>query len=407
MNLQSDQSRPVVRLPIWRRFIRRLPLPIKLGLTRFGRSVGIALTLPPPPPAPPISEIRPGRILISGFFDDGRGIGRAADLTADALERAGFEVTRHNIAPSLKDAKNKPPYPSGGVWLICANPPELSLLLLLHPELQKAKVYRIGLWAWELPKAPQRWIEASRALHEIWAPSQFTALSLEGAACPVHVMPHPVPIAQPPLNDERAGKTRFLVFADFRSSLARKNPIGAIDAFKAAFAEGEAELVIKISGIDEDPRGEAMLRAAADRTDIKIIDQVMDRNGIERLIASASVLVSLHRSEGFGLTVAEAMAAGKPVIVTRFSGVEEYLPDDHVQSVPYQLVAVEDHTHRYSAQTWAEPDLKVAAKSMIQLAASEELAAELGESNRAGIAQLQNWWTGDALKQMAFVKFAI
>lgn len=388
----------------WRRALRRLPLGFRVAATRLGAEFGLSLAQTAPPAAPPVASVRPGPVLISGFFTDKRGIGRAAELTAQALERAGIEVLRHDITSTVEQqVRASPPATPGGVWMICCNPPEMVLVLHLYPELAEAPLYRIGMWAWELPEAPAVWIASAPAVHEIWAPSRFTAQSLMGAACPVHVMPHPVQAATTslsPLGD----RATFLAFADLRSSAARKNPFGALRAFEAAFQEGEAELILKLSGVADDPPALNRLRLATARSDITLIEQQLDRPALDRLIESATAVVSLHRSEGFGLTVAEAMAAGKPVIATDWSGVTDFLPDDEVQAVPFEMAAVEDPSGRYAGQSWAEPNLDHAAASMRRLAASPELAAELGASNRKRIAALSADWTRDALSGMDFAR---
>jgi glycosyltransferase involved in cell wall biosynthesis len=172
---------------------------------------------------------------------------------------------------------------------------------------------------------------------------------------------------------------------DGRSTLARKNPMGAIAAFKRAFGpRDDAVLIVKAVEIGAEPRALADLRAAiADWPNIRILtEQLGDRDVLE-LLASVDALVSLHRSEGFGLPIAEAMTLGVPAVVTGWSGNAEFA-EGAVVAVPYRLVPAADPSRRYERPDlrWAEPDLDAAAAALRRLAADPAWRAELSATAR-------------------------
>jgi glycosyltransferase involved in cell wall biosynthesis len=219
-------------------------------------------------------------------------------------------------------------------------------------------------------------------------------------------MPHPQPLAAKSLAFD-SDVVRFTAFADLRSSAARKNPLGAIKAFRQAFPEPRgAELTVKLSAPDADAEAVAAIAAAEQGcTDIRVIAEHLDDRDLQRLFDQTDVLVSLHRSEGFGLTIAEAMAAGKAVVATAWSGNLDFMPDIGIQRVRAELVPIEDPSGLYSGQHWAEPDLAAAAAALRTLAIDAELRAHCGELNRAAIARLHLAWDRDVLLAQPIGRF--
>jgi glycosyltransferase involved in cell wall biosynthesis len=182
----------------------------------------------------------------------------------------------------------------------------------------------------------------------------------------------------------------FLFMFDYLSTIQRKNPIGLIEAFKRAFAPGEGpQLLLKtINGPLRPLAEEAVLWAAHDRADIHVIDCSLSATERDALMATCDCYVSLHRSEGFGLTMAEAMALGKPVIGTAYSGNLEFMTDDTSMLVPFAPVRVPRGCGPYPPDaTWADPDLDEAARAMRTLASDPAAAAALGTRARDHIAR--------------------
>ena len=189
------------------------------------------------------------------------------------------------------------------------------------------------------------------------------------------------------------GRPVFLFVFDHNSVFDRKNPMAAVAAFQRAFpgrpagapdAPAGARLVIKSINGDKHPADRERLRAAAAGDGrIELIEGYLDAGEVHKLYASADCYLSLHRSEGFGLTVAEAMAHGLPVIATGYGGTGEFLTTDTGWPVPYRLVPVGPANPPYPADAlWAEPDLDAAAGAMREVAGDPGLAAGRGAAAR-------------------------
>lgn len=322
------------------------------------------------------TTVEPGPLVISACISDVTGIGRAGRLTVKAAETWGVPLVVHDI-PADREALTVPrDLPPGGVWLAHCNPPEAIALLSQDSEHLWASRYRIGYWAYELAELPSLWANAIPFFHEIWTPSSFVAAAVErargSATTIVRVVPHPVAIdAQPATVTRSDGPLTFLVMIDARSSLARKNPLGAIQAFQRAFTRDDrsVRLLLKVVAAWKDPRGIQHLRdVAAGWPNIEFTEDELSDAETQSLLASADCLVSLHRAEGFGLPIAEAMLAGLPVIATDWSGNTD-LTRGASYEVPYRLVPTSDASGRYNGtgQTWADPDIAVAADHMRQV----------------------------------------
>ncbi|WP_235068030.1 glycosyltransferase [Asticcacaulis sp. YBE204] len=383
-----------------------------------------AIALTRIPAWPKRDDLRAGSLLVSGFFNESLGIGRAGRMTADALEAAGYAVERHDIRPAFKhilDQKAVLPGDNSGVWLIHANAPEVLVALMAHDPLQWSQRYRIGYWAWETPKAPAQWVRMAKWLHEIWVPSTFVRDALivafeangqTGLSERVRVMPHPL------LTLATSDRARFglredrceaLSLFDVKSSPARKNPWAAIEAWLAAFPEptGKAALTLKVSGMDA--ATETRLNSLiGGRDDIRLFTERLSDADMDRFTVSFDVLLSLHRSEGFGLALLEAMAAGVAVIATDWSGNTDFLKSDNGYPVPYELIPLDDPDGPYSAvkreraQYWAEPDIQTAAHMLREIVYDPGIHVDKARVARLTPAVLNRAWSADALEVMPF-----
>jgi len=265
------------------------------------------------------------------------------------------------------------------------------------PELLAGK-YVIAYWAWELPRFPALSRTTYKLMDEIWVYSGFVRDSLSQASpVPVVTMPPPVDVA-PVRPRPRAAlglpEDRFIFLFSFNpaSVTARKNPFGVIEAFRRAFGRAASGpiLVIKTHHLDSllDTTSLARdLRAAIDTVGGRLIEDNLTREQMTGLLDCCDCYVSLHRSEGFGLGMAEAMALGKPVIGTGYSGNTDFMLPDNSWLVRYTLRTITPDDHRYqpelsniypAGQVWAEPDIDHAAELMQAVFADPARAAQVG-----------------------------
>ncbi|MDZ7627851.1 MAG: glycosyltransferase [Parvularculaceae bacterium] len=320
-----------------------------------------------------LAAAKAGPVVVAGLFRTASGIGESARSCADALDDAGIA----HLCVDLSDAFNQVdmeadrplsamPAARTGTLILHVNAPEVApaLHVLKH---YGAKTWRIaGCWVWELETAPQSWARAARALSEIWAPSTFCHDAFRNLTTrPVKLVPYRI---KPPEGLAQAGAhdgVVVLTMADGRSSLARKNVAGAIRVFLAALGGREdCRLIVKTRNLSEFSEEAAALRCAAqDHPRIEFMDVSLTPLDRWRLIASCDILLSLHRSEGFGLPIAEALALGKAVVATGWSAPTDFTPPEML--TPYTLEPVRDTNGPYDAFTksrWAAPDEEAAAR---------------------------------------------
>jgi glycosyltransferase involved in cell wall biosynthesis len=234
--------------------------------------------------------------------------------------------------------------------------------------------YNIGWWPWELPVWPQRWTAAFTVVDEVWAATRFTQkMFRESCDKPVTLMPLPVSVARlKKVTRQSLGlPTRrflFLYVFDFNSYLARKNPHAAIEAFQKAFPAEDGSVGLVLKTMNSRANSEAWHQftavCAADPR-ILLLDRTLDREVVLGLVDACDAYVSLHRSEGFGRTLAEAMLLGKPVVGTDFSGNTDFLTSETGYPVKWTKRAVEVGEYPFieagDGAWWAEPDVAHAA----------------------------------------------
>ena len=348
---------------------------------------------------PDARTLEPGDILLSGFLTAHMGIGRSGRMIAEALRRGGAPLRVHDLDRD-RPGHDLAETPAGGVWLAVCNPPEAVHFMThaTHPVFERR--YRIGYWAWELAELPPDWVEALRLFHEVWAGSPFVAEAIARAAAGTDVKVRMIPYPLPEMAGARADRERFgwrpgelavLCMFDVNSTAARKNPMGAVDAFQRAFRPEEAgvRLVVKANARGGDPS--LVPAALRDRLEgwpnITLLIAELSDAEADALLASADVFVSLHRSEGFGLSIAQSMVLGRAVIATAWSGNADFQRGGVVET-PYELVPVRDPSGRYevAGQVWAEPDVEAAAQALRRFADHREEAEAWGARGRAVIA---------------------
>lgn len=323
------------------------------------------------------------RVCIVAPLQRQNGIAAGAILQHRAMLALGIDAQLVDATESLRNPFHRAPHDAATAYVVhCGGPQTPNLLNAVVPH--AARAWRIAYWAWELPTPPPGWQGFDRLVSEIWTPSGFAAASLSQLTTrPVHVVPHRV-APHPPRRRDWAAPFSVLAMADSRSSLARKNPLGALEAFLAAFGPSpEARLVLKLNGpVEAGP----LERRAAGLPNVTLLRAHLDAPALAALYREADVLLSLHRAEGFGLPMLEAMAHGIPAVATGWSGNLEFMDAGNGILIPYHLVPVVDPAGIYAGSSWAEPDLAAAAAALRRLAVDRAHYEALAAAAHAAVA---------------------
>lgn len=284
------------------------------------------------------------------------------------------------------------PYASpglGGINIFHINADEVELALATLGGRMPSDAYNIIYPAWELAKYPDEWIEILNQFDEAWAPSHFIAAALqEKLSRPVINMP----LATEVLLDSFLSRRYFgipedayvfLFFYDFRSFASRKNPRAIFHAFRRMLKERpfcNAQLVIKSHGGNADASTELLAEFEDLAARVTILDRTMTDNEVKNLVRCSDAFVSLHRSEGFGRGMAEAMYLGKPVVATGYSGNLTFMTESNSHLVGFTLQPLEAGSYPYwEGQVWADPNIEVAADAMGRLIDDPETGRMLGK----------------------------
>jgi glycosyltransferase involved in cell wall biosynthesis len=338
---------------------------------------------------------------VVGYFRADLGIGESARCMVRAADAAALPCAAVDLRLPCKNpftddsfaARLQADLPHR-VTVVHVDPPGMRDLEHHHGQDFRTGRYTVGYWAWELPEFPDAWIYHADHCEEVWAPSRFAAAAIaEKVPVPVLVMPHAISFTRP-TGDFRAkfslpaDKFLFLFLYDLNSYSERKNPAAVLEAFRRSGLAGRgAALVIKVHNAAGNPADFARLQAAAaSLPDTTLINATLSRQEIYELESACDCFVSLHRSEGFGFAVAEAMYLGKPVISTDWSATAEFVTAENGCPVRAQLVTLDRNHGPYAkGQTWAEPDVDHAADYMRRLFEDRALCARLGTAARATI----------------------
>lgn len=331
-----------------------------------------------------LSDTHKPTIEVIGFFRSISGIGESARLCAQQLAADGFSVRCTSVESFFRK-----PYEMEWVWpetvasekidcrIYHLNPPMLPPVIFQMGLGSFRKTFNIGYWAWELEVIPSEWVRALRYMSAIITPSTFTTDVIKRyARYPVLTATHPVTTIAPEQNTRQnlsIPENAFLVsnIFSFGSSMERKNPMGLIAAFNAAFAQTEdAYLLLKANTGKDSTEKRELLAAIAQHPNIRLIDQHWSRSQVLGLIQSSDIYASLHRSEGFGLTIAEAMLVGTPAMVTAWSGNMDFCTASNSFLIDYKAIQV-NSTHpefsKLASATWADADISQAAQTLREI----------------------------------------
>lgn len=404
--------------------IRHLPLAWRLPLIHSGTEALMRLRLNLNQHYKKPARIKPGSFVVSAYNIAQTGIGRAGRQTVKCFWQNGYDVLDHDLQSStaLAFSGNLNLPGKDGVWLINANAPEASQTLLAHNPASWQDRYRIAYWTWETQIIPSDWVFTARFFHEIWVPSTFVydAVSegFKANDAPelierLRIMPYHVPeIGMSDISRASFGLSddlcEVLCLFDIKSSVTRKNPWSALTAWTKAFPEPStlARLTLKINADGADLNSvSALFELTKTRPDIRIITQCLSDEEMHSFIGAFDALISLHRSEGFALTIAEAMQAGVAVIATDYSGNTDFMTDLNSMPIPYRLVPINDRDGHYAAlngsdQVWAEPDIVAASYALSRLVKNPEMRKALGARAKTDIAKLNSHWSREMVDKL-------
>ncbi|ONI72741.1 glycosyl transferase [Actinosynnema sp. ALI-1.44] len=338
---------------------------------------------------PPVDEFG---VNIAGYLTAELGLGEMGRIISKMVERAGIPlvsvVEEHSLACStalaLPPTAGRPRFP---VTIMAVNGDQTELLMSSYPEIGHER-YRIGLWAWELEDFPASQHGGYDLVDEIWTVSEFCAKAFaRHTSVPVKVIPVPVlDPGLPPRQPRQPGEPAQFFFAfDYNSTGERKNPWGVVKAFKKAFpGRTDVKLVIKATNGQLHAKAvERLLYEVDGDPRIELVERYLSVAELNKLYADSDCYVSLHRSEGFGLTVAEAMMRGMAVISTDYSSTTEFFDDDSGWPIPYRTVEVGPGWPPYQQDGhWADPDLDAAAAAMREIADNPAEAHRRGQAAR-------------------------
>lgn len=333
-----------------------------------------------------------GGVNIIGHFCYPSGLRVSVEAMTRAIEMAGIETSLRDVRT---DARDDPYHASfdglevGDVTIIHVQPEPFFVRAYERADLaeREPRTYRVAYWYWEFDSIPESWREQAQQVDEVWTATEFVARGLQSRLhVPVRTLFPGVALAPFQARERtyfglEANRFTFLFTFHMVSVMERKNPLGLIRAFKSAFRPDEpVTLVLKTSFGDRHPAEfKELCDAAADMPSITVIDEVFSPEDVLSLMNACDAYVSLHRSEGLGLTMAEAMLMGKPVIATAFSGNMDFMDEDNSLLVSYERVKVGKPIPPYDADLeWAEPSVEHAAQLMRRLYEDRAFARDIG-----------------------------
>ena len=357
---------------------------------------------------PPLAN-DPPHLMFVGPFNYGNGLGVAARGYMAALMHLGFPTTvlpierpfesHQRVAPTLPSTEG---VGAADVALVHLNPDAWDVLATPSQSAAiEAARHRIGLFVWESQEIPEPFAARTRQLSAVWVPSRYCANGFRRVSeAPVHIVPYVVPVRPRRVDPARASRLkqelgimpagRVILFSfDASSYLARKNPYALVRAFDQSGLAGAGwRLLLKTKHLNAAKAdGRALLEAVDRSGGTVLLNRSIDVGTALTLLDMADIYASPHASEGFGLTIAEAMALGKPVVASDFGGSTDFLDEScgfPVRCKPWQLQ--EDDGAYPRGTRWGRIDEDQLAETLIAVASlSAPALAEVGAKARQRI----------------------
>ena len=324
---------------------------------------------------------QPYGVNIAGYLTMESGVGEAARSLVRVMDKTGIPCVLNNIEDPLARSRNETyrhlfrndsPF---SINVLCFNADQIPSLSLRLPQGWLAGKYSIGYWVWELDTFPKMWDPSFKCLQEIWTPSTFCTDAIRTRSpLPVRTIPYAINISA--IDSTRTRESFglhkdayvFLFIFSLQSAFERKNPLAILRAFRKAFSgfgKDKVTLVLKCGGSASHRWAYDEIAKASEGLPVMVIDSYLDNSTLYRLMQIADCYVSLHRSEGFGLTIAESMFLGKPCIATGYSGNMEFMTADTSYPVRYTMKKIERSVGPYKKGAfWAEADPAHSAELM-------------------------------------------
>lgn len=329
------------------------------------------------------AEAFPYGLNLIGPIDGATGLGQSCRLVENVIRQIDCPYMIYNYEQNTKNRVSRERYQekigtslqySVNLWHV--NPSEFAEAYASMGQSAFARRYNIAFWLWELEEFPEEWVSYIHLLDEIWTPSEFVSESIrKRTSKPVYTVPYCISAESDVLRYGRdyfslpEDKFLFLMMYDSQSIKERKNPEGVIRAFQFAFMPDQQDvgLVIKVNSADEKELS-WLRKLSGEYKNIYLIHQNLEKIQVNSLVSCVDVFVSLHRAEGFGLVMAEAMLNHVPTIATAWSANTEFMNSQVACMVDYHLKTLERDMPPYrKGNRWAEPDVEDAAAYMRRL----------------------------------------
>lgn len=369
------------------------------------RETGLGLLVNPAKNAWPDADAVRGThrfgVNLIGYAYGELGIGEDVRMAARSLLAAGVPFTIVNIEPGKSVRQNER---SLEQWV--SEVPEYMFNIVCLTALEHLRVYlergralftgryTIGYWPWELHVWPAKWVHCFSLADEVWASSKHIArAACEASDARVLVMPMAVAFNATRLDRLESRKkfslpqhrTLFVFSFDGNSYTRRKNPAGIVKAFTEAFPTGEETVSLIIKCMRPDPNNDEwrqILEAASRDSRLIVIDEMLSKDDVMELYGCCDCFVSLHRAEGFGRGIAEALTLNLDVIATGYGGNVEFCEAANASLIRYQLVSLEPDDYVEAGNNyWAEPDLDAAANAMRSVALKRSARSTADDSS--------------------------
>ena len=344
----------------------------------------------------------PRGFVVSGFFGDTFGVARSADLTVHKLEQLGFQVIKHRLndflySKGMFGCELDAPKDFG--WIMHCNAPEALATLAKTNPMKLPNGPRLGYWAWELEDLPEEWKQISKVFDQIIVPSTFVKDSFGELRENVIRRTHPVETSGlvqmlgPPKNKYARN---FIVQMDGKSSLSRKNIGAAIRAFRHAFGDSsEFLLKVKTQSLSELQR--QTIRGWIDGApNVQWIDKKLPEEELAELWTDVDCVISTHRSEGYGLALAEAVSTGRQAYATGWSGNMDFMSVEKDALIDYRFIRIKESDDVYGRMAdgerrWAEVQFSSVVQAFLR--AAETVSIDQGLGMRSELAQLSQDWS--------------